>query len=226
MHHLRQGRVREDGFDQFMQEKLPYLSGLGTSVIVNIAAKELSDFSRMAEELNAATGVAAVELNISCPNVSGGVDYGTNPDLAADVVKTVREAGPLPVIAKLTPNVTSVVPIAQAVKEAGADAISLINTFQGIAIDWRKRKPVLGNTFGGLSGPAIKPLALRIVCQVAKAVEIPIIGVGGIDSVASAGEKIDAGASMIQLYTGWVYRGPFFAKVLARGLKSQGENWI
>lgn len=207
-----------DGFDQFMQEKLPYLTTLGSDVVVNIAAKELGDFSRMARELNAAAGVAAVELNISCPNVSGGVDYGTDPGLAAKVVETVRAAGPLPVIAKLTPNVTSVVPIAAAVAEAGADAVSLINTFQGIAIDWRKRKPVLGNTFGGLSGPAIKPLALRIVCQVAREVQIPIIGVGGIQSVDDAMEFIVGGASAIQVGTANFYN-PGLANQLVRELR-------
>lgn len=196
-----------DGFDQFVAEKLPYLAGLGTSVIVNIAAKTNDEFSRMADVLNAAEGVAAVELNISCPNVSGGVDFGTNPDLAADVVRTVRSAGDLPVIAKLTPNVTSVVPIAQAVADAGADAVSLINTFQGMAIDWKKRQPVLGNAMGmgGLSGPAIKPLALRIVWQVAQAVKIPIIGIGGIQCLDDVMEFVVVGASAVQIGTANFY---------------------
>lgn len=194
-----------DGFDQFVAEKLPYLAGLGTSVIVNIAAKTNDEFSRMADVLNAAEGVAAVELNMSCPNVSGGVDFGTNPDLAAEVVKTVCAAGPLPVIAKLTPNVTSVIPIAQAVADAGADAVSLINTFQGMAIDWKRRQPVLGNVLGGLSGPAIKPLALRIVWQVAQAVNIPIIGVGGIQCLDDVMEFLVAGASAVQIGTANFY---------------------
>lgn len=194
-----------DGFDQFVAEKLPYLADLGTSVIVNIAAKTNDEFQRMADVLNAAEGVAAVELNISCPNVSGGVDFGTNPELAADVVKTVCSAGPLPVIAKLTPNVTSVIPIAQAVADAGADAVSLINTFQGMAIDWKRRQPVLGNVLGGLSGPAIKPLALRIVWQVAQAVKIPIIGVGGIQCLDDVMEFLVAGASAVQIGTANFY---------------------
>ena len=193
------------GFDQFVAEKLPYLAGLRTSVIVNIAAKTNDEFRRMATVLNAAEGVAAVELNISCPNVSGGVDFGTNPELAADVVRTVCDAGDLPVIAKLTPNVTSVVPIAQAVADAGADAVSLINTFQGMAINWKKRRPVLGNVLGGLSGPAIKPLALRIVWQVAQAAQIPIIGVGGIQCIDDVMEFIVAGASAIQVGTANFY---------------------
>lgn len=194
-----------DGFYQFIAEKLPYLADLGTSVIVNIAAKTNDEFRRMADTLNAAAGVAGVELNISCPNVSGGVDFGTNPDLAADVVKTVCSAGDLPVIAKLTPNVTSVIPIAQAVADAGADAVSLINTFQGMAIDWKRRQPILGNVLGGLSGPAIKPLALRIVWQVAQAVDIPIIGVGGVQSLDDLMEFIVAGASAVQVGTANFY---------------------
>ncbi|GAB5440713.1 MAG: dihydroorotate dehydrogenase [Fuerstiella sp.] len=194
-----------DGFDQFVEEKLPYLSGLGAPVIVNIAAKTNEQFARMAEVLNNSDGVAAIELNISCPNVSGGVDFGTDPELAAAVVDTVRSAGDLPVIAKLTPNVTSVIPIAQAVADAGADAVSLVNTFQGMAIDWRRRKPILGNVLGGLSGPAIKPLALRIVWQVANAVDIPIIGVGGIQSTDDAMEFLVAGATAVQVGTANFY---------------------
>ncbi|MCA9058890.1 MAG: dihydroorotate dehydrogenase, partial [Planctomycetaceae bacterium] len=148
-----------DGFDQFVAEKLPYLAGLGTAIIVNIAAKTNDDFRRMATVLNQTPGVAGIELNISCPNVSGGVDFGTDPQLAGEVVSTVRESCSLPVIAKLTPNVTSVVPIAKAVADAGADAVSLVNTFQGMAVDWKRQRPILGNVLGGLSGPAIKPLA-------------------------------------------------------------------
>lgn len=194
-----------DGFDQFMAEKLPYLTSLGTAVIVNIAAKTNDEFRRMAERLNDATDVAAVELNISCPNVSGGVDFGTDPVLAAEVVRTFREHCRLPIIAKLTPNVTSVVPIARAVADAGCDAVSLINTFQGMAIDWRKRRPVLGNVLGGLSGPAIKPLALRIVWQVAQQVKIPIIGVGGIQNIDDVMEFLIAGATAIQVGTANFY---------------------
>ncbi len=194
-----------DGFDQFVEDKLPYLLTLGAPVIVNIAAKTTDEFHQMATVLNAQEGVAAVELNISCPNVSGGVDFGTNPELAAEVVAAVRSAGDLPVIAKLTPNVTSVVPIAQAVAEAGCDAVSLINTFQGMAVDWKRRKPILGNRLGGLSGPAIKPLALRIVWQVAQAVDIPVIGIGGIQCLDDVMEFLVTGASAVQLGTANFY---------------------
>lgn len=206
-----------DGFDQFVAEKLPYLTSLGTSIIVNIAAKLNDDFRRMASALQSQQGVAGIELNISCPNVSGGVDFGTDPTMAAEVVAAVRSECNLPVIAKLTPNVTSVIPIAQAVADAGADAVSLVNTFQGMAIDWKRQKPVLGNVLGGLSGPAIKPLALRIVWQVAKAVNIPIIGIGGIQTLDDVMEFLVAGASAIQVGTANFYN-PGLANQLVRAL--------
>ena len=206
-----------DGFDQFVAEKLPYLTSLGTAIIVNIAAKTNDDFRRMASVLNECSGVAAIELNISCPNVSGGVDFGTNPVLAAEVVAAVRGACDIPVIAKLTPNVTSVVSIAQAVADAGADAVSLINTFQGMAVDWKRRRPVLGNVLGGLSGPAIKPLALRIVWQVSQAVKIPIIGIGGIQSIDDVMEFILVGATAVQVGTANFYN-PGLANQLVREL--------
>ena len=206
-----------DGFDQFVAEKLPYLSGLGTAIVVNIAGKTNDDFRRMAGVLNQCSGVAAIELNISCPNVSGGVDFGTSPELAAEVVAAVRSVCDIPVIAKLTPNVTSVVPIAQAVADAGADAVSLINTFQGMAVDWKKRRPVLGNVLGGLSGPAIKPLALRIVWQVSRAVNIPIIGIGGIQSIDDVMEFLLVGATAVQIGTANFYN-PGLANQLIREL--------
>jgi len=206
-----------DGFAQFVSEKLPYLSSLGTAIIVNIAAKTHDDFRRMAGVLNECQGVAAIELNISCPNVSGGVDFGTNPELAAEVVAAVRNSCQIPVIAKLTPNVTSVIPIAKAVADAGADAVSLINTFQGMAVDWKRRRPVLGNILGGLSGPAIKPLALRIVWQVSQAVQIPIIGIGGIQSIDDVMEFLLVGATAVQVGTANFYN-PSLANQLIREL--------
>lgn len=206
-----------DGFDQFVAEKLPYLTSLGTSIIVNIAAKTNDDFRRMAARLNEVSGVAAIELNISCPNVSGGVDFGTDPSLAAEVVAAVRESCNIPVIAKLTPNVTSVVPIAKAVADAGADAVSLINTFQGMAVDWKRRRPVLGNVLGGLSGPAIKPLALRIVWQVSQQVKIPIIGIGGIQSIDDVMEFFLVGATAVQIGTANFYN-PGLANQIIREL--------
>lgn len=194
-----------DGLDAFIEKHLHYLLGLNTSIIANIAGRNVEEFVQMAARLNEFSKLAGLELNISCPNVSGGVDYGTDPGLAKELVAAVRGACDLPVIAKLTPNVTSVVPIAQAVAEAGADAVTLINTVQGMAVNWRRRKPVLGATFGGLSGPAIKPVALRIVCQVARAVDIPIIAVGGISTLDDVMEFLVTGASAVQIGTANFY---------------------
>ncbi|MCA9076451.1 MAG: dihydroorotate dehydrogenase [Planctomycetaceae bacterium] len=194
-----------DGIDYFLETHVPYLTSLGTAVIANIAGRNVDEFVTMASRLGKVDRLAALELNISCPNVSGGVDFGTNPEMAADVVSSVRDACDLPVIAKLTPNVTSIVTIAQAAADAGADAVSLVNTFLGMAIDWRKRRPILGNKLGGLSGPAIKPLALRCVYQVAQNVEVPIIGVGGIGTIDDVMEFLVAGASAVQIGTANFY---------------------
>ena len=148
-----------DGLDAFVEKHLPYLLELGTALLVNVAGATIDEFVAMASRLDAFPRIAGLELNISCPNVSGGVDFGTDANLAADLVKRVREACRFPIVAKLTPNVTRIVSIAQAVADAGADAVSLVNTFQGLAVDWRRRRPILGAGTGGLSGPAIKPLA-------------------------------------------------------------------
>lgn len=203
-----------DGLDAFIDKHLHYLLGLNTAIIANIAGKNADEFVMMAARLNEFQNLAGIELNISCPNVSGGVDYGTDPKLAGDLVASVCKATTLPVIAKLTPNVTNIVPIAQAVADAGADAVSLINTVQGMAVDWRKRKPILGNVLGGLSGPAIKPIALRIVFQVAKAVDIPIIGVGGIASLDDVMEFLVTGASAIQIGTANFYNPTLAPKLV------------
>lgn len=212
-----------DGLDAFIVKYLPGLMELGTSIIANIAGKNTAEFVEMARKLNNYPGLAALELNISCPNVSGGVDYGTNPKMTAEVVSAVRGACDLPVIAKLTPNVTSVVEIAQAASEAGADALSLVNTFQGLAVNWRQRKPILGNGIGGLSGPAIKPLALRIVWQVAQAMKTPIIGIGGIQSIDDVMEFLVCGASAVQIGTANFYN-PTLATNLVSELNSALEE--
>ena len=159
-------------------------------------------------------GIAALELNISCPNVSGGVDCGTDPAMCERVVRGARGVCDLPILAKLTPNVTSVTAIAQAAAGGGADAVSLINTCLGMAVDWRRRRPRLGNVLGGLSGPAIKPIALRAVYQVARAVDIPIIGVGGIASVDDCMEFLVAGASAVQVGTANFYRPAVTMEIL------------
>jgi dihydroorotate dehydrogenase (NAD+) catalytic subunit len=190
-----------DGIDHFIHHHLPYLRTLPTAVIGNLAGKTEDEFVEMAEQIGRQTGLAALELNLSCPNVSGGVDFATNPEVTGRVVRRVREVCPLPIIAKLTPNVTDVAPIAAAAAEAGADAVSLVNTFIGMAIDWRRRKPILGNVTGGLSGPAIKPLALRMVWHVARKVRVPVIGIGGIATLDDVMEFLVAGASSVQLGT-------------------------
>ena len=205
-----------DGLDAFIAKHLDYLLSLNTAVIANIAGHDGREFVEMAARLGQFDRLSALELNISCPNVSGGVDYGTDPKLTAKVISEVREACPLPIIAKLTPNVTSIVAIAQAAADAGADAVSLVNTFQGMAIDWRRRKPILGNVIGGLSGPAIKPLALRMVWQVARAVKIPIIGVGGIGSLDDVMEFLVAGATAVQIGTANFYNPSLAAQLVGQ----------
>lgn len=194
-----------DGLAVFIRQHLPYLVELPTAVIANIAGHSLEEFQQMAETLDATQGLSGLELNISCPNVSGGIDFGTNPTMAGQVVERVREATSLPVIAKLTPNVTDIVAVAQAVADAGADAVSLVNTFHGMVIDWRRRRPVLGNTTGGLSGPAIKPLALCATWKVANAVDIPVIGIGGIATIDDVMEFLVAGATAVQIGTASFY---------------------
>jgi dihydroorotate dehydrogenase (NAD+) catalytic subunit len=190
-----------DGIEHFIHHHLPYLRTLPTATIVNIAGKTQDEFPEMAAMLAPEKGIAALELNLSCPNVSGGIDFATDPAVTYRVVRHVRDVCPFPVIAKLTPNVTDVVPIARAAAEAGADAVSLINTFVGMAVDWKRRRAILGNRTGGLSGPAIKPLALRLVWQVARQVQVPIIGVGGIATLDDVMEFLVAGATAVQLGT-------------------------
>jgi dihydroorotate dehydrogenase (NAD+) catalytic subunit len=190
-----------DGIEAFVAHHLPYLGGFGVPVIVSIAGGTHDEFVSMTSRLNGLAGVAAVELNISCPNVSGGVDFGTDPAMCQRVVADCRSATATPIIAKLTPNVTSIPVMAMAAAAGGADAISLINTCLGMAINWRKRRPMLGNIMGGLSGPAIKPIALRAVYQAAQAVDTPIIGIGGIATIDDVMEFFVAGASAVQLGT-------------------------
>lgn len=203
-----------DGLDAFIEHHLPYLSQTGSPLIVSIAGRSADEFVEMTRRLGECIGIAAVELNISCPNVSGGVDLGTDPNMCRDVVARSRETGPLPIIAKLTPNVTSIAEIARGAADGGADAISLINTVLGMGIDWRRRKPLLGNVMGGLSGPAIKPVALRCVYQVAQAVDTPLIGIGGIATIDDVMEFLVAGATAVQLGTANFYDPTVSMKIL------------
>lgn len=203
-----------DGIEAFLARQMPYLAGLGVPIVVSIAGRTVGEFVRMASRLDGVPGVAALELNVSCPNVTGGVDLGINPSACGRLVAGVREACSLPVLAKLTPNVTDVVAVAQAAADGGADAISLINTCLGMAIDWRRRRPRLGNVMGGLSGPAIKPIALRIVYQVARAVNVPVVGIGGIESVDDVMEFLVAGATAVQIGTANFYNPTVTMQVL------------
>jgi dihydroorotate dehydrogenase (NAD+) catalytic subunit len=195
-----------DGVEAFVAGHLPYLASLGPPVVVSIAGHDLGEFVSLAARLNGEPGVAALELNISCPNVSGGVDFGSDPAMCRSVVSGVRAACDLPILAKLTPNVTSIAQIARAAEEAGADAISAINTCQGMAVDWRRRRPLLGGNLGGLSGPAIKPIALRAVFQIAQAVNIPVVGIGGIATIDDVMEFLVAGCSAVQVGTANFYQ--------------------
>ncbi|MBE0415078.1 MAG: dihydroorotate dehydrogenase [Dehalococcoidia bacterium] len=190
------------GIDTLIREKAPIWATWRVPVIVNIAGESITEYAELARRLEGVAGVSGIEVNISCPNVAlGGLEFGKSPEMAAEVTRAVKSQTTLPVITKLTPNVTDIAQIARAVEKAGADAISLINTLVGMAIDINEEKPFLGGITGGLSGPAIKPIALYMVYQVSHAVGIPIIGCGGIASANDALEFIMAGASAVQIGT-------------------------
>ncbi len=190
------------GVERFITEKMTYLSGLGVPVVVNILGDTIDEYRILTERLKGVEGIAALEVNISCPNVKkGGVAFGTVPSMAAAVTEAVKASADVPVMVKLSPNVADIVEMAKAVEDGGADSISLINTLIGMAIDLKSRKPLLANVIGGLSGPAIKPVALRMVYQAAGAVNIPVIGIGGIETAEDALEFILAGATAVQVGT-------------------------
>lgn len=190
------------GVHRFIREKLPELRALRATVIVNICGSTLEEYVELARILSDAEGVAALELNISCPNIKeGGITFGCSLDGTFDVVSGVKKATHLPIIPKLTPNVTDVASFARASEEAGADAVSLVNTFLAMAIDVDSRRPKLSNIVGGLSGPAIRPIAVRMVYECRRAVSIPVIGMGGIATARDALEFIIAGATAVQVGT-------------------------
>ncbi len=190
------------GVDRFILEKMPYLNGLNVPTIVNILGGSIEEYREITKRLEGVPGVAGIEVNISCPNVKeGGVAFGGDPKMAAAVTQAVKESCSVPVIVKLSPNVTDVAEMARAVEGAGADSVSLINTLIGMAINLKKKRPELANIIGGLSGPAIKPVALRMVFEVSRAVSIPVIGIGGIESAEDALEFMLAGASAVQIGT-------------------------
>ncbi len=189
------------GIEAFLREKLPILRRLKVPILVNIAGKSVEEYAELAKRLEGVPGVSALELNISCPNVAGGLDYGTDPRLTREVVRAVKQVTSVPVIPKLSPNVTDITVIARAAADGGADALSLINTLLGVAIDPHSRRPKIHTVTGGLSGPAIKPIALRMVWQVAQAVPLPLIGIGGIQTGEDAVEFLLAGATAVQVGT-------------------------
>ncbi len=190
------------GIEGFIKDKLPFLQGLACPVFVNIYGKTVEEYAQLAAIIDTLPGIAGVEVNISCPNVSaGGAAFGVDPDAALAVVQGVRQATSKHVMVKLSPNVTDITTIALAAERGGADSISLINTLTGLAIDAETARPMLANATGGLSGPAIKPVALRMVWQVAKVVKVPVIGIGGIMTAMDALEFIIAGATAVQVGT-------------------------
>lgn len=214
--------LQNPGVEKVILEEIPWLRQFDVATIINISGYSINEFEDLAAHLDGVEGVAGLELNISCPNVKGGgMAFGTDPQTAAQVVKRVRTKTKLPLIVKLSPNVTEITDIAKAVESAGADALSLINTLLGMVIDIKKRKPVLANVMGGLSGPAVKPVAVRMVYQVYKAVEIPIIGMGGIINFQDAVEFMLAGASAVAIGAGNFW-DPFTPLKVIEGL----EEWL
>jgi dihydroorotate dehydrogenase (NAD+) catalytic subunit len=193
--------IENAGIDAFITEKLPKLKKIGVPLIISVSAHNEDDFVLMAEKLNASGGLAAIELNLSCPNLQKKILVAQDVDATASVVRRVKAVAKYPVIAKLSPNVTSIVAIALAAEGAGADGISMVNTFAAMAIDVKKRRSKIGNFTGGLSGPAIRPIAVRMVCETAAQVKIPIIGMGGITCADDALEFLIAGATMVAVGT-------------------------
>jgi len=194
--------LENPGVDVFLKEKLPFLRGFQTAIVVNIAGEKEEEYLRLAERLNQVKGISALEVNISCPNIKEkGLIFGTDPEQTFSLVKKLGEITDIPLIVKLTPNVTDITKIAQASQEAGAEALSLINTVLGMSIDVETRKPKLGNITGGLSGPAIRPIAVRMMWQTFQKVNLPLIGMGGITDAEDALEFILAGASAVAIGT-------------------------
>ncbi len=214
------------GVQAFVRDSLPKLARLRTAVFANVFGYATEDYVEVVRALDAAEGLAGYEVNVSCPNTRhGGIYFSSDPVLLAEVVTAVKRVARRPVIVKLSPNVAAIEPLARAAEESGADAISLVNTFVALAVDARGRRPRLGAGFGGLSGPAIKPIALRLVYQAAQAVKIPVIGLGGIASGEDAAEFMVAGASAVEVGTAtfWDPQSPLrVARELGRFLRDEG----
>ena len=216
--------LQNPGLEDFVENKWPFLESLDTQIVVNIAGHTIEEFADMAARLDDVQGIAALEGNISCPNVkAGGANFANSPSASAEVIGAVRRVTQHPVIAKLSPNVTDIAEIARAAEEAGADALSLINTLVGMAIDVKNRRPLLGNITGGLSGPAIKPVALAMIWKVAQAVRIPLIGLGGICTAQDAVEFLVAGASAVQVGTA-SFVNPNAGVEIVEGIRRYGDE--
>lgn len=212
--------LQNKGVDHFVEHIWPTISSLDTNVIVNVSGSCIDDYVEVARRLDAIEGIPAIELNISCPNVrQGGMAFGVTPEGAASVVRAVREAYHRTLIVKLSPNVTDIVSIARAVEAEGADSVSLINTLLGMAIDAERRRPLLSTVTGGLSGPAVKPVALRMVWQVSHAVSIPVIGLGGICTATDAIEFLLAGAKAVEIGTA-NFIDPSASQQVAEGIEA------
>ena len=212
------------GVEVFCTDKLPRLRDQSVTVVANIFASSTADFQAIAERLQRETGIAAVELNLSCPNVTqGGIEFGKDPDLCFEVTRAVRDISATPLWVKMSPEAGDLRAVAQACAAAGADALSAINTIRGIAVDSEARRFVLANRTGGLSGPAIKPIALRIVWELVNAVSIPIVGIGGVFSAADAIEFLMVGASAIQVGTA-NFSNPLVAQEIANGIRDYCEQ--
>jgi dihydroorotate dehydrogenase (NAD+) catalytic subunit len=194
--------LQNPGIDVFVKEKMPFLRTVNTCLIVNFFGNSEKEYVELAERLGCIPGISGLEMNVSCPNMSrGGIVFCTDPRMTYELVRDVRRATPLTLVVKLSPNVTDITAMARSAEDAGADAVSLVNTFRAMAINIHSRKPELGNVFGGLSGPAIKPIALRMVWEVSQAIKIPVIGMGGITKADDALEFVLAGASAVQIGT-------------------------
>lgn len=213
------------GAERFLKEKLPGLLSHHPVVIVNIAGNTMEEYIELAGMLKGHPGISGIELNISCPNVKqGGVAFGSDPVQAAKLTALVKKASDKPLIVKLSPNVADIAAIARAVEEAGADALSLINTLYGMAVDIEKQRPVLGNVTGGLSGPAVKPVALYNVFKASRAVKVPVIGLGGIMTGGDAVEFMLAGASAVQIGTA-TFANPGAVREINSGLNDYCQKW-
>jgi len=217
--------LENPGINEFLNTHLPYLRENNVTVIANIAGNTIEEYAAIAEMIEGNPGVAGIELNISCPNVKqGGLQFGTDPQMVYEVVKAVKEKTTLPVMPKLSPNVTDIVEIARASEAGGADALSMINTLMGMAVDINTRKPFLANIFGGLSGPAIKPVALRMIYQVYREVKLPILGGGGIVNYRDALEFLMVGATAISVGTGIFINPQLTEEIVSNLLHYMQEN--